>query len=105
MRAFIGFMVVVLSAGGLAAEYCYDPYGTGVIPEFEAKQTLVVVNWVDVGRGGDAGSSYYYDEETRTSICEVWVRMPEQILGDPDMDALGHEVLHCLAGDYHPEDN
>jgi len=95
--------LIVTIAEGEEAQFCYDPYGTAVVPEFKATQTLIQVKWSGVPRGEEAGSSWYYDEETDTSICVMWVRMPEQILGDPDMDALGHEVLHCLTGDFHPE--
>lgn len=101
---FFWFMLMAVSAVTLAAGYCYEPYSTAVVTEFEAEQALVIIHWTDTGRGGDAASTLYYDEDTLTSICEVWVHKPEQILGDPDMDALGHEVLHCLVGDFHPED-
>lgn len=84
--------------------YCYAPYGTAVIPEFSAERSLIEVRWLTQPRGVEVQSTWYYDEDTDTSICVMWVRMPEQILGDPDMDAFGHEALHCFIGDFHPED-
>lgn len=86
-------------------KYCYHPYSTPVLPEHLAKRTFMEVIWLDQPRGIEAKSAWAYDEETETSICRIWVRMPNQILGDPDMDSLGHETLHCLTGDFHPEDN
>jgi len=107
MNNFINGILVTLflvSAVALAEEYCYDPYGSAVIPEWKANQTTILVTWTDAPRGGGANSEWMYDEVEKISICRIWVRMPEQILSDPDMDSLGHEVLHCLTGDFHPED-
>jgi len=84
--------------------YCYDPYGEEVEQEWEVDSTTVHINWLDSERGGEAWSSFYYDEETNSSLCAVYARRPEQILGDPDMDALGHEFLHCLIGEFHSDD-
>ncbi len=100
----VGGFLMTLAEAETETRYCYEPYGTAVIPEHIATQALIQIRWEDTERAGDANSSWLYDEETKTGVCVIWVRMPEQILGDPDMDALGHEVLHCLIGDFHPED-
>jgi len=87
-------------------EVCYEPYGDSVDFEFEAEQALVKISWVDPGDledGVEAESSYYYDEETNTTICLILAPRPVFVLGDPLMDALGHELLHCLAGEFHNE--
>jgi len=109
VRNFLNFVIVFLFgvATGLlvtpaaAEEYCYEPYGTIVQPEYIATRTVIEVVWLLGPRGDTAESSWHYDEETGVSVCKIWVRLPEQILGDPDMDALGHEVLHCLTGNFH----
>lgn len=101
MRILTVAMLVFISMLAFAEDFCYAPYGTDVEPEFEAKQALIQIHWLSGERGEEAESSYYYDEETSTTICVIWVHRPEQVLGDPDMDALGHELLHCLIGDFH----
>ena len=82
--------------------FCYEPYGEPVTPEFLADFSLVHFRWVVGERGMAVQASYLYDEETNTTICVVNVRMPNQVIGDPDMDSLGHEVLHCATGNFHP---
>lgn len=96
---FFALLVAALEAYG--EEYCYVPYGTGVHPEFVAGTSLVKVNWVEGERGMAAFASYMYDEETNSTICLITARMPDQVIGDPEMDSLGHEFLHCLTGDFH----
>lgn len=87
--------------GEIEYEYCYTPYGVDVHPEFIADGGLVKMNWVEGERGMKAWASYMYDEETNQVICLITARMPEQVIGDPDMDSLGHEFLHCMTGDFH----
>ena len=82
-------------------EYCYVPYGTGVHPEFIAGTSLIKMNWVEGERGMVAYASYLYDEETNSTICLITARMPDQVIGDPEMDSLGHELLHCMTGEFH----
>lgn len=93
----------VASAEASVEEFCYTPYGTEVKQEFKAKQTLVVVNYLEQERGETVESSWLFDHTIETSLCEVWIRVPDQVLGDPDMDGIGHEFLHCIFGDFHPE--
>ena len=85
-------------------EYCYAPYSTAVIPERMSTKVLVDVIWFHEGtRGGDVFADWIVGDDG-TVDCTLWLRMPQQILGDPDMDGIGHEFLHCVAGDFHPED-
>jgi hypothetical protein len=107
MRSIIAGLMLGFTGAvfGAAALYCFNPYGTAVVPEYQATQSLIVVEWVTQGRGEQVDSSWFYDEETDTSICKIWIRLPDQILGDPDMDGIGHEVLHCLTGAFHPKDD
>jgi len=101
----IGLMIIlglsIAATEVYGEEYCYVPYGVGVHPEFVAGTSLVKVNWIEGERGMEAQASYMYDEETNSTICVITVRMPDQVIGDPDMDSLGHELLHCLTGDFH----
>ena len=104
MKVLTVMIILILTVAVIAEEsslYCYAPYGKQPLAEFEAGTALVVVHWIDGERGGEARSEFLYDASTDVSLCEIWVIRPEQILGDPDMDALGHETLHCLIGDFH----
>ncbi len=85
-------------------EYCYVPYPSPVTLEFKAARVLVEIEYLDIGRGELVESSWYYDEETDTTICKVWIRIPDDVIGDPDMDGLGHEFLHCMIGNFHPDE-
>lgn len=86
---------------------CYESTGEDVIPEFRAASTTVRVNWITGtinynGIGNAVGlSKYLYDEELNATICEVWIPMPKQVIGDADMDTIGHEFLHCIVGAFH----
>lgn len=82
-------------------EYCYAPYGVDVEAEFVADLSLVTIKWVEGEKGMEAWASYLYDEETNSTICVITARMPDKIIGDPEMDSLGHEFLHCVTGDFH----
>ena len=84
-------------------EYCYAPYPSPVTQEFKAARVLVEIEYLDTGRGELVESSWYYDEETDTTICKIWIRIPDDVIGDPDMDGLGHEFLHCMIGNFHPD--
>ncbi len=83
--------------------YCYDPYGQPVIAEHYVDYVVLRVTW-EGERGEGAWSEWeiWIDEDDKEfTECEIHVPRPLQPLGDPDMDALGHEVLHCLIGDFH----
>ena len=95
------FTSIIREAYAEEDEYCYEPYGAPVEEEYRAGRTLIQVVYLDVERGEEANASYLYDEETDTAICKIWIRVPDQVIGDPDMDSIGHEVLHCLIGDFH----
>ena len=105
----INFMVVLALMISFtevrAKEYCYDPYGSPVTPEFVVEWSFIKFNWVEGERGMEAYASYAYDEETNSTVCLITARMPDEVIGDPEMDSLGHEVLHCVTGDFHPGDH
>ncbi len=95
------FMVAMSINSAKAVDVCYEPYGGPVEPEYVVDQVLVQIIWVEGERGLETESSFSYDEEINTGICIIWVRMPDEILGDSDMDSIGHEFLHCATGDFH----
>lgn len=89
-----------------AKQVCYQTSGESVKPEYRAEGTSLRVNWVQgtvmyEGEEAVGLSVWVYDDDTNTSVCEIWVPMPEQVMGDDDMDTVGHELLHCLAGEFH----
>jgi hypothetical protein len=84
---------------------CYEAYGPPVEPEYILNGSLVVVQWVaeeDMPDGYEAYAQYSVDFENNASYCLITTTMPEQVLGDSKMDALGHELLHCITGAFHP---
>jgi len=84
--------------------YCFMPYGQPVIATHYSDTVRLKVNWLfDQERAGEAWSEWEVGEDNVVD-CEIWVHRPEQAMGDPDMDALGHEVLHCLIGEFHEDD-
>jgi len=95
------FMLVVAWTETHADEYCYVPYGGRVHAEFVAKGSIVRINWVEGERGMEASAEYTYDSKADITVCVITARMPDFIIGDPDMDSLGHELLHCLTGNFH----
>lgn len=85
---------------------CYEPYGAPVEPEYILQGSVVMVRFIDESAmpdGYDAYAEYVADFENNLSWCVITTVMPEQVLGDPKMDALGHEMLHCIVGAFHPE--
>lgn len=85
--------------------YCYEPYGAPVEAEYILLGSVVVVNFIaheDMPDGLEAYAEYVADFENNLSFCKITTVMPERMLGDHRMDALGHELLHCLTGAFHP---
>lgn len=103
-------VLVVLSSSFEAKseqlEYCYAPYGAPVIAEHYVDYVVLRVTWEgEQGGPGWAEWEIWIDEDDEEfTECTVHTPRPLQPLGDPDMDTLGHEVLHCLIGSFHPED-
>jgi len=83
-------------------EYCYAPYGGPVVAEHEATEVNLSVTWSHGSRASYAQAAWFVREDG-TVDCEIFVPRPHQVLGDPDMDSIGHEVLHCLIGSFHEE--
>lgn len=75
-----------------------------IVAEFHAHQAIVKIEWVDEGDElldeEWGATSYYHDEETQTTICVITTSRPV-LVDDVWSDTLGHELLHCLMGDYH----
>ena len=92
---------------GDAKRVCYNAYGGPVQPEFQAESTTVQVNYVkgSFEFEGDevvGVAIYAYDDVTNSSACEIFIPIPKQVYGDDAMDTIGHELLHCLIGEFHP---
>lgn len=90
---------------------CYKPYGVDVTPEYILMGTIVRVHFLepseitlpDTGESVAGYSTYELDPQGRPfSWCQIYVPMPTQVLGDAAMDTIGHELLHCVTGDFHP---
>jgi hypothetical protein len=99
----VGFFLGLVLTAFAEEEYCYKPYGQPVISTSYVSNVLVTVNWIEPGSSPDAEawSECEINELHNIAWCEVWVPRPLRPLGDPYMDALGHEVLHGLLGDFH----
>ena len=89
-------------SGSASEQYCYEPYGSPVIATHHVSNLMISVNWIDDDVGdSEAWSKCEINEKHNTGWCEIWVKRPQKVIGDPAMDALGHEVLHGLLGDFH----
>lgn len=86
--------------------YCYEPYGAPVEAEYVLQGAIVKVNFLPEGHqlleGAEANATWVVDWDANASWCVINTQFPQQVLGDPRMDALGHELLHCLIGNFHP---
>lgn len=90
---------------------CYEPYGGPVTPEYINPGAVVFVRFLppeEIIVDGEQTDGWSYSEPVVTpdgnlfTLCIIAAPMPEQVLGDPAMDTLGHELLHCLTGEFHP---
>ena len=85
--------------------YCYKPYGAPIEAEYVMTGSLVIIRWTPEDQmpdGVEAFAEWEVDYENNFSACVITATPPQQVLGDPRMDALGHELLHCLIGNFHP---
>jgi hypothetical protein len=87
-------------------QICYVQHGDVVTPEYILQGAVVHVRWVDQSElpdGIDGFAEYELDPDGRPmSWCRITVPLPTQVLGDPVMDTIGHEFMHCVTGDFHP---
>lgn len=84
---------------------CYEAYGAPVEPEYILNGSVVLVQFIaeeDMPDGMEAYAQYSVDFDTNTSLCVITTILPIRVLGDSKMDALGHELLHCITGSFHP---
>ena len=84
---------------------CYEPYGSSVEPEYILAGTIVQVKFVSADElpdGFEAYAQWEVDTDKNISWCIITTTLPKQVLGDAAMDALGHELLHCITGQFHP---
>ncbi len=91
---------------------CYEPYGGPIKKEgrYNVKHLLVSAFWYDsedevswaVGQPAAAWSECIWSDDGIMGWCDIYTVEPVEVLGDPHMDALGHEVLHGFWGpDWH----
>lgn len=113
---FAAFFLLGLLAGGFYATttkpntcpedmYCYEPYGAPIAAEYVLDGAIVAIKFVDASEfknGEEAYAIWEVDYDKNISWCLIKAQFPEQVLGDPRMDALGHELLHCITGNFHP---
>ncbi len=84
---------------------CYEPYGAPVEAEYVLDGSIVIIKFVDASEMADdeeAYAVYTVDFKLNASICLIVAQFPTHVLGDPIMDSIGHEFLHCIVGDFHP---
>lgn len=85
---------------------CYEPYGSAVEAEHVMDGSLVTVEFVDADdpklEGVEAWAEWVISVEHNVSACHITAQFPTHVLGDPIMDSLGHEFLHCIVGSFHP---
>lgn len=112
MIKYVALALLLMGAAHADDEVCYEPYGADIEAEYESDSLLITVNWYDsieelqeaIGEEDtEAISECEVHPDRDIGWCEIWVVRPTKVLGDPNMDALGHEVLHGLWGDYHIE--
>ncbi len=85
-------------------EVCYKPYGEPVTSTHHVTTLLISVHWIDPDDyDAEGASECLIEEHLNTGWCEVWIPKPVRVLGDPYMDAIGHEIMHGLEGDFHDE--
>ena len=105
LAVFLGFAAGSLVLVATAEEVCYEPYGQEVTGTHLVTNLVISVRWIDPeGSEDEAWSECEIQEDFNIGWCDIWVPMPVKVLGDPYMDALGHEVLHGLIGDFHESD-
>lgn len=106
LGVIVGFFATMAFVADTCPEQyvCYEPYGEPVSPEYILKGAIVNVRFVDADSlDVDGYAEYELDPDGRPfSWCVITAPMPTQVLGDPAMDTLGHELLHCVTGDFHP---
>ena len=84
---------------------CYEPYGAAPAAEYVMSGSIVMVQFLDESQmppDVEAWAEFTPDFDTDISICLIAVQFPTHILGDPIMDSIGHEFLHCIIGNFHP---
>jgi len=75
-----------------------------VEPEFVAKKVVVQFEFVPIEELGDEWGWAWVEppDENGRVVCTITTAGP-RLVDDVWSDTIGHEVLHCLYGDYHHE--
>ena len=84
---------------------CYELVGEEVKPEHFVHNAFISVKYVNEGAelpdGWEAMTQWVVYPDDDISFCTITIPTPTHVLGDPAMDAMGHELLHCLSGSFH----
>ncbi len=79
----------------------------GVPPEAEHVLDLSIVRLVfkdasEMPPDTEAQAEYIVNLEESFSLCRIEAQFPTHTLNDPIMESIGHELLHCIVGNFHP---
>lgn len=103
--AMIALLVFVLQAGKVDLVKQYDLTGQ------EMTITITFANTQEIREKFEEINGYESDVRAfatlypETNECVVFTRPVEHQTNIARMELLGHEVLHCLYGQWHPESN
>lgn len=84
---------------------CYPTTGVSVEAQHHLLGSVVRIEWrtrEQMPENVQAFSEWRVDYENNLSLCVIFAEFPELVYGDIRMEALGHELLHCLTGEFHP---
>lgn len=84
---------------------CWEGTGVPIAAEHSLDGTILKIQWMDseqMPEGTQAYAQWQVDYKNNLSFCVVYAQWPRHSVGDIRMEALGHELLHCLTGEFHP---
>lgn len=106
----VGFgLAYIVPVSDATQQVCYETDGELVKPEYESQFIRLRVNLYDTaeqltaatGERDIEGLASFERFKNEIVDCEIWAIRPRIVLGDAAMDTLGHELLHCISGEFH----
>lgn len=96
------FISTAIAAKKDAVPWCVAEDRGPVKPEYNITNGAFIIHWGKLkDNWGEA--EYEAHPDQNMVFCELWIeKRPAKVWGDPEMDTLGHELGHCLWGDFHP---
>lgn len=76
-----------------------------IVPEYKARAAIVFFEWVDADDpvlDDRWGETEYTLNDQGIGVCRITTAEPV-FIDDVWSDTLGHELMHCIYGDYHAE--